>query len=559
MIRIADLHIPLEYNPDVLKEAAAEKLGVGPACIGYVEIVHRAVDHSDKEDIHFKVTLLVSITGDEEEIEIVHRRTDKSVTKDVPFTYLLTPRKWNSRPVIIGCGPAGLFAGLILARAGARPILLERGYDIDRRRDSVRKFWQSGELDVNSNVQFGEGGAGAFSDGKLKTGKMDARKSMILDEFVEAGAPPEILYLAKPHIGTDRLGTAVKGIREKIISLGGEVRFGAKVTEILFRDGAVIGIGFETSGIYTEIAAETIILAIGNSARDTFSRLLGSGIRMEARPISVGLRIEHPKALIDNIQYGRFSGHPALGTADYKMVVHLPNGRGVYTFCMCPGGSVVAAASEAGTVVTNGMSLFSRDGDNSNSAILVTVQQKQQTGTVLSGCYDNERTTRNRPRESRESDSGHPLAGIEFQRMIEDKAFSAGGGGYKAPVQRLDDFMHHRNSVSFGEVLPTYRPGTGFAPVDSYLPDAITDSLRQAIIEMGDWMPGFYLPDALLTGPETRSSSPVRIMRGNDLQADGITGLYPCGEGAGHSGGIISAAVDGVLCAEQMILRHENA
>lgn len=531
MIRINDLPIPLDYNTDDLKETAAKKLGVGPACIGNVEIVRCAVDHSDKEDIHFKMSILVSITGDEGETEIVYRRTDKTITKDNPFSYLTTPRKWNSRPVIVGCGPAGLFAGLILARAGARPILLERGYDIDRRRVSVQAFWQSGELDINSNVQFGEGGAGTFSDGKLKTGKIDARKRMILDEFVEAGAPPEILYMAKPHIGTDRLGTAVKGIRQKIIRLGGEVRFDAKVTDILFRDGAVTGIGFETSGIYTEIAAEQVVLAIGNSARDTFSWLLDSGIRMESRPIAVGLRIEHPRALIDSIQYGRSAGHPALGAADYKMVVHLPGGAGVYTFCMCPGGSVVAAASEAGTVVTNGMSLFRRDGDNSNSAILVTVQQ---TGRFS-------------------------LAGMEFQRMIEAKAFLAGGGGYKAPVQRLDDFMHHRNSVSFGEVLPTYRPGTRFAPVDSYLPDAITDSLRYAIKEMGEWMPGFYLPDALLTGPETRSSSPVRILRGNDLQADGITGLYPCGEGAGYSGGIISAAVDGVLCAEQIISRHEDA
>ncbi|MHB1453800.1 MAG: NAD(P)/FAD-dependent oxidoreductase [Saccharofermentanales bacterium] len=528
MIRIADLDIPLEYNQHDLKEATANKLGVDISCVGNVEIVRRSVDNSNREDVHFIMTLLAGITGDEGETEIVHRRTDKSVTKDVPFIYILTPRRWTSRPVIVGCGPAGLFAALILARAGARPIVLERGHDIDRRRESVRRFWQTGELDVDSNVQFGEGGAGAFSDGKLKTGKIDARKMMILKEFVEAGAPPEIMYLAKPHIGTDRLGIAVKGIREKIISLGGEIRFGARMTDILIRDDAVAGIGYDENGIHNEVAAEQVVLAIGNSARDTFGRLLDSGIRMESRPIAVGLRIEHPRELIDRLQYGRFAGHPALGAADYKMVVHLPNGRGVYTFCMCPGGSVIAAASEEGTLVTNVMSLFSRDGMNSNSAILVTVDAAEQQ------------------------------TGMDFLRMVEAKAFSAGGGGYKAPVQRLDDFMHRRNSVSFGEVLPTYRPGTGFAPVESYLSDAIADSLRQAIIEMGEWMPGFYLPDALLTGPETRSSSPVRILRGGDLQADGTAGLYPCGEGAGYSGGIVSAAVDGVLCAEQIISRHDG-
>jgi len=437
-------------------------------------------------------------------------------------------KKLKERPVVVGCGPAGMFAALILAEAGARPILLERGLDVDSRRQKVLKFWHTGILDSQTNVQFGEGGAGAFSDGKLKTGKKDSRKIKVLSELVEAGAPPEIMYLAKPHIGTDLLHQTVKEIREKIKSLGGEVQFNSTVTELLHQDGQMKGVRYEKNGETCELTTNSVVLAIGHSARDTYESLLTNGVYIEQKPFAVGVRIEHPQERIDRIQYGCFAGHPALGAADYRMVVHLPNGRGVYTFCMCPGGSVVAATSEENGLTTNGMSEYARDGRNANTALLVTIEKK-------------------------DFGSDHPLAGIAFQRRLEAAAYAAGGGGYKAPVQRLDDFLQKRNSSAFGDVLPTYLPGTEFAEVDDYLPDYVTDSLRQAIEDMGLWMPGFAYPDAILTGAETRSSSPVRITRGDSFEAIGIKGLYPCGEGAGYSGGIISAAVDGVLCAERIL------
>ena len=527
MIRIADLMIPLAYDLKMLEDIVVKRLFIEHGRIKSIDIVKRSVDSLDKKDVHFKMTVVVCVSGDENEILFLIK--DKSISKETELFYNVPEgKKLKERPVVVGCGPAGMFAALILAQSGARPILLERGADVDSRRQSVLKFWETGVLDTNSNVQFGEGGAGAFSDGKLKTGKKDSRKMKVLNELIEAGAPPEIMYLSKPHIGTGYLNETVKGIRGKTISLGGEVRFNATVTEILHKGGQVTGVGFVENGRYTELPADKVILAIGHSARDTFESLMNSGVYMELKPFAVGVRVEHPQKMIDRIQYGDFTGHPSLGAADYRMVVHLQNGRGVYTFCMCPGGTVVAATSEENGVVTNGMSEFKRDGRNANSALLVTVG-KEDFG------------------------SGHPLAGVVFQRKLEAAAFTSGGGGYKAPVQRLEDFLHKRRTTAFGDVLPTYLPGTEFACVDSYLPDYVANSLRQAISKMGVWMPGFACPDALLTGVETRSSSPVRITRGDSFEAVGIKGLYPCGEGAGYAGGIISAAVDGVLCAEKIL------
>lgn len=526
MIRITDLTIPLTYDLESLGDIVAKRLGIERSRIECINVVKRSVDALNKEDIHFNMSVVVRIAGDEDEVILLNK--DKRITKEMELTYIVPQIKLLERPIVVGCGPAGIFAALILAEAGARPILLERGLDVDSRRQSVLSFWRTGVLSTTTNVQFGEGGAGTFSDGKLKIGMKDARKMKVLSELVDAGAPPEILYLSKPHIGTDRLNETVKQIRRKIIDLGGEVRFDATVTDILRNGPQVTGVGFVEKGQYTELSTDNVILAIGHSARDTFERLLNSGISMEQKPFAVGVRIEHPQAKIDEIKYGGFAGDPALGAADYRMVVHLQNGRAVYTFCMCPGGTVVAATSEENCLVTNGMSEFKRDGRNANSALLVTIEKK-------------------------DFGSDHPLAGVAFQRNLEKAAFTAGGRGYKAPVQRLDDFLHNHHTTAFGDVLPTYLPGTKFACVDSYLPDYVTGSLRQAIVEMEEWMPGFAYPDALLTGAETRSSSPVRITRGDSFEAIGLKGLYPCGEGAGYAGGIISAAVDGVRCAEQIL------
>lgn len=527
MIKIADLNIPLEYDMDLLEKTAAKTLGIGRERIESLEIVKRAVDVHDKDNIHFKVTIRVKVSGSEQ--ELVYSLKKKQVTLEAETSYFIPAmRRPAERPIIVGCGPAGMFAALTLAIAGARPILLERGEDVDNRKKSVMNFWHTGILDTRSNVQFGEGGAGAFSDGKLKVGFKDARKLFILKEFVNAGAPPEIMYEEKPHIGTDYLHGVVKKIREKTVGLGGEVRFNSVVTKILLKDGKAAGVGFTEDGTYKELYSDNIILAIGHSARDTFENLLDCGVQIKQKPFSIGVRIEHPQRLIGKLVYGSFAGHPSLGAADYRLTVHLKNGRGVYTFCMCPGGEVVAAASEKEQLVTNGMSQYARDGANANTALLVTLLKE-------------------------DIKSEHPLAGVEFQRNIEKAAFRAGGGGYKAPVQRLEDFMRGSETKALGDVIPTYLPGTNFAAVDSYLPDYVTDSLRQAVYEMDDWMPGFAYPDAVLTGAETRSGSPVKIARDENCEALGIKGLYPCGEGAGYSGGIISAAVDGIICAEHIL------
>ncbi len=526
MIKISNLKIPLDYNTKTLEKKVAKRLRISPERIEKLTIAKRSVDARDKRDVHFNMTILVQVGETEKRVGIP--RKDNRISRVTEQLYTVTPKKLKERPIVVGCGPAGIFAALILAQAGTRPILLERGQDVDSRTKSVIKFWQTGVLDTATNVQFGEGGAGTFSDGKLKYGKMTPLKTKVLTELVEAGAPAEILYFGKPHIGTDRLKKTVKNLRSKIIGLGGEVRFNATVTEILRKDALVRGVGFVENGVYNQLSANNVILAIGHSARDTFKNLLNSGIFMEQKPFAIGVRIEHPQEMINRIQYGDFASHPALGAADYKLVVHLKKGRAVYSFCMCPGGSVVGATSEENCLVTNGMSEYRRNGRNSNSALIVTIG-KEDLG------------------------SDHPLAGIEFQRRIEAAAFKAGGGGYKAPVQRLEDFLDNRTTTAFGGVEPTYRPGTEFTSLDSCLPGYVTGSLRGAIPAMDAWMPGFAYPDALLTGVETRSSSPVRITRGDTMEAIGIKGLYPCGEGAGYSGGIISAAVDGVLCAERVL------
>lgn len=522
MYRISEISLALNGTETDLKEQAVIRLKVAPEEVHSLTLYKKSIDARKKSDVHFICTVDVNC-------DLNNSPEDKKIIMVEPYHYELPVGKaLAARPVVVGFGPAGLFAALILAQAGQCPIVFERGSAVEKRKEQVADFWKTGELNPNSNVQFGEGGAGTFSDGKLNTGTKDSRARKVLEEFVSAGAPQEILYMAKPHIGTDKLPSTVKNIREQIIALGGEVYFETALRTIMIKDNKVTGVEVKPEdGAPYVIDTDCIILAVGHSARDTFEMLHSHGVAMEQKPFSVGARIEHPQKLINGSQYGKFAGHPSLGAADYKLAVHLKNGRGVYTFCMCPGGSVVAAASEKNHLVTNGMSNFARNGMNANSALLVGVGPK-------------------------DFGSDHPLAGIAFQRKLEASAFKLGGGNYHAPVQRVEDFLACRPSKIIGTVKPTY-PGVTPCSLDDCLPDFIADSMRQGIMQMNRFLNGFMSPDALLTAVESRSSSPVRVLRGDNLQSVSVAGLYPCGEGSGYAGGIISSAVDGIKCAEHII------
>ena len=501
---------------------AARALRVAPGEIVSAKLIRKSVDARDKSDVHFALTLDVETARPLRPLPRNAEIIEAGAVAEPEPPAVALPH----RPVVVGMGPAGLFAGLELARAGLRPLVIERGRPVEQRERDVEAFWNTGRLDPLSNVQFGEGGAGAFSDGKLNSGIKDPRCRRVLETLHAAGAPEEILWEAKPHIGTDRLKTAVRGLRERILRLGGEVRFETALTGLRVEEGRVTGAELNGGEIFD---TDHVILAVGHSARDTFEWLNGMGVRMSPKPFAIGARIEHRQADIDRAQYGKFAAHPALGAADYKLSVHLPNGRAVYTFCMCPGGVVVAAASEEGGAVVNGMSLFARDGENANSALLVNVTPEDFGGD-------------------------DPLAGVRFQREWEQAAFLAGGGDHRAPAQTVGDFLKGAPSRRGGRVSPSYRPGVKWGSLEDCLPGFVTEALRQALPLLDRKLRGFADPEAVLTGVETRSSSPVRIERGPDCAAS-LPGLYPCGEGAGYAGGIMSAAVDGLRCAEAVISR----
>ncbi len=521
-LTVSNLRISLDEGPDELKKAAARKIGIKADNIKAFRIIKESTDARRKPDISRVYSVMAEVADGlryRENTDV--RRLEETVEEPV----LPGNRKLGARPVIIGSGPAGMFTGLVLARNGYRPLIFERGECVEARTASVNRYWASGLLDTESNVQFGEGGAGTFSDGKLTTRINDRRCDKVLEELFRAGAGEEILYKAKPHIGSDVLKVVTVGIRKKIEELGGEVRFKSRMTSLKLKDGKVSGVVINGT---EEIDAEIVVLAVGHSARDTFLSLLNSGVSFQQKPFSIGVRIEHPQQLINRAQYGIAESHPSLGAADYQLFRKIGD-RTAYSFCMCPGGVVVASASEPGMIVTNGMSEYARDRENANSAFVVSVEPGDFGGS-------------------------HPLAGVEFQRLWERKAFEAGGMDGSAPVQRLGDFINGDvSSGGFTSVKPSYTGSIRPANLNSCLPGFVTGALKEATGYFDGRLKGFAMKDTVLTGVETRTSSPVRMPRGGTLEAEGIGGLYPAGEGAGYAGGIMSAAVDGMRVAEQII------
>ncbi len=539
MLRITEIKLPLDHPEDALKSAILQKLKIKPTELISYNIAKRSHDARKKGEIAFVYIVDVETTQEQQLRDRLSKDPHIKPTPDTSYHYVAeAPQDFakdsKMRPIVIGMGPSGMFAGLMLAQMGFRPLILERGKAVRDRTVDTFNFWKKrAEFNPESNAQFGEGGAGTFSDGKLYSQVKDPQHygRKVLTEFVNAGASPEILYINKPHIGTFKLVGIVQSIRAKIEALGGEIRFQSRVEDLDIQNGKVCGLTL-TSGEY--IASNHIVLAIGHSARDTFQMLYDRGVYIEAKPFSIGFRIEHPQPLIDRARFGDYAGHKLLGAADYKLVHHCQNGRTVYSFCMCPGGLVVAATSEKGRVVTNGMSQYSRNERNANSGIVVGISPEQD--------YPD-----------------HPLAGIDLQRRLESRAFELGGGTYAAPAQLVGDFLAQRPSRELGLVTPSYAPNVHLCDLSESLPEYAIAAIREAIPAFNKQIKGFAMEDAMLTGVETRTSSPIRIKRNDQYQSLNTQGLFPTGEGAGYAGGILSAGIDGIKVAEAVALSILNS
>ena len=528
MIRISNLQLPLDHSDTDLQQAILQRLNISAEQLIEFNVFRRGYDARKKTNIILTYTLDVTTALDVQLLETFAQDQQIKASPDMTYQFVAqAPKDLSERPIVVGFGPCGLLTALVLAQMGYNPLVLDRGKEVRERTKDVWGFWRKKVLNSESNVQFGEGGAGTFSDGKLYSQVKDPKhySRKVLHEFVDAGAPDEILYVSKPHIGTFKLVSMVEKMRANIIALGGEIRFSAKVDDLLLEDGQVVGVQLADGEV---IRSRHVAMAVGHSARDTFEMLLAKGVYIEAKPFSVGFRIEHEQSVIDAARFGPNAGNPILGAADYKLVHHCKNGRSVYSFCMCPGGTVVAATSEANRVVTNGMSQYSRNERNANSAVVVGIDPTDYPGG--------------------------PLAGIEFQRELESLAYKMGGENYDAPAQRVGDFLKGQDSTALGKVQPSFKPGIKLTDLTKALPAFCIEALQEAIPAFNRKIKGFAMDDALLTGIETRTSSPINIKRNEHCQSINTPGLFPAGEGAGYAGGIMSAAIDGIKIAEAMAL-----
>ncbi|MDF2881939.1 MAG: hypothetical protein K0R54_2496 [Clostridiaceae bacterium] len=528
-IRVSNIILDIDEDISLLRKKASQKLKIKDEYIKNFKILRESIDARRKNTIKFNYIVELSC---ENEGKIVARLNDNNIKLEedkYDGSFQFGTERLNSRPVIVGMGPAGMFAGLLMAQKGFKPLIIERGEDVESRTESVEEFWNTGRLNLESNVQFGEGGAGTFSDGKLTTRIKDARCDYVLEQFVRFGAPEEIIYNGKPHIGTDILKGVVKNIREEIKKLGGEIRFNSKLQDVIIKDRKIKSIIVNGE----EMPCEVLILAIGHSSRDTYEMLSRNGVFLTAKPFAMGVRCEHSQRLINENQYGAYASHPRLKAADYRLTyTSRKTGRGVYSFCMCPGGEVVAASSEENRLAINGMSNYKRNKENANSAIVVTVGPDDFQGN-------------------------NPLSGMEFQRHYESLAYKLGGGQYTAPIQLIEDFLNDEVSKKIGSIKPSYKPGYEFRDLKQCLPSYVIETLKEGLGQFDKKITGFASSNGVLTGIETRTSAPVRIERNDKLESISAEGLYPCGEGAGFAGGIMSAAVDGLKVSENIMKQYK--